>query len=110
MRNFLALWGAILYNLGMGTNAHTDTISALSSARDAALATVKELAAELRSLPAGVLADLCEADLCGAMDEHHKAENALRLAVDGYEETYPHPMGGVHPTDGYSAQLSRRGR
>ena len=93
----------------MGTNAHTDTVTDLRNARDAALALVRELAAELRSLPAGVLADLCEADLCGAMDDHHKAENALRLAESGYEETHPHPAGGVHPTDAYSRILSRRG-
>ena len=93
----------------MTNTAHTDTISDLTRARDIALATVRELAAELRSLPAGVLSDLCEADLCEAMDIHHKAENALRFAESGYEETYPHPAGGVHPTDAYSRVLSRRG-
>jgi hypothetical protein len=90
-------------------NIHGDTISALIIARDVALATVRELAAELRSLPEGTLADLCEADLCEAMEIHAEAENAVRLAVDGYAETHPHPAGSVHPGDAYAAILSRRG-
>lgn len=93
----------------MGTNnVHADTISELTTKRDAALSLVRELAAELKSMDDGVLADLCEADLCDSMDLHADAENALRLAVDGYEETYSHPMGGVHPTDGYAFQLRSR--
>lgn len=94
----------------MGTNnAHTDTVTDLTAARDAALATVKELAAEVKSLDdSSPLMPLAEADLCETMEIHADAENALRLAVDGYEETYSHPMGGVHPGDAYSGTLCSR--
>ena len=91
----------------MGTN--TDTITDLTETRNSALGTVRKLAKMLRDLPdISPLAERIESDLCDAMDVHADAENALRLAVDGYAETHPHPMGGVHPTDAYSRVL--RGR
>ncbi len=97
----------------MGTNTdivHCDTITELTKARDRAVRAVRDLAKQLRILRVdSPLEDRIESDLCDAMDVHAKAENALRLAVDGYEETYKHPAGGVHPTDAYSHTLSGRG-
>ena len=94
----------------MGTTMiHSDTIRDLRNARDNALATVRELARKLRSMgEINPLACIVENDLCIAMDAHAEAENALRLALYGFEETNPHPAGRVHPGDAYSAQLSRR--
>lgn len=96
----------------MGTTtltAHTDTISDLRATRDHALVTVRKLASMLRGFSdIHPLTVRVEDDLCVAMDKHADAENALRLAVDGYEETYSHPAGGVHPTDAYSSTLLRR--
>jgi hypothetical protein len=94
----------------MGTiNAHTDTVTELRNARDRALATVKQLASKLRSMgESNPLACIVENDLCIAMDAHAEAENALRLALYGFEETHPHPAGRVHPGDAYAAKLRRR--
>ncbi len=93
----------------MGMNTHTDTITELTATRDQSIATVRKLARMLRGLSdIHPLSARVEDDLCVAMDEHADAENALRLAVDGYEETYSHPAGGVHPTDAYSGTLLRR--
>jgi hypothetical protein len=82
----------------------------LVAARDAALAEVKRLAGMLRNAADTAFEAQIEDSLCGAMDRHHEAENALRLYRDGYEETYPHPAGKIHPNDAYSAELWRRGR
>lgn len=90
---------------------HGDTIHDLTVARDRALATVRKLARMLRELPdISPLSAQVENDLCEAMDRHAEAENALRLAVYGFEETHPHPAGRIHPNDAYAAELSRRGR
>lgn len=98
----------------MGTNSidsiHADTITELTKARDRALRAVRDLAKQLRILRVdSPLEPRIETALCEAMDVHGAAENALRLAESGYEETYTHPAGGVHPTDAYSCTLSRRG-
>jgi hypothetical protein len=94
----------------MGTTMiHSDTIRDLRNARDRALAIVKQLASKLRQMgESNPLACIVENDLCVAMDAHADAENALRLAVDGYEETFPHPAGRIHPGDGYAAKLTGR--
>lgn len=88
---------------------HSDTIRDLRNARDRALATVKQLASKLRNMgDDNPLSVIVENDLCLAMDAHAEAENSLRFAVDGFEETHPHPAGRVHPGDAYAAQLRRR--
>jgi hypothetical protein len=87
----------------------SSTLTVLVDARDAALKEVKRLARMLRQSAGTVFEASIEDSLCGAMDRHHEAENALRLYRDGYEETYPHPAGAIHPNDAYSAELWRRG-
>lgn len=94
----------------MGTTLDIDTISDLTAARDSALAEVRRLARMLRESAGTAFEARIEDALCGAMDAHHEAENALRLAESGWEETHPHPAGAIHPNDAYSAELWRRGR
>lgn len=86
------------------------TVSDLRAQRDEALRNMKSAAKALRKAVGTPFEAMAEDTLCQAMDDHKRAENRLRLAESGYEETYPHPAARIHPTDAYSRQLVARGR
>lgn len=109
-KNLSALTLAELTLAALTVAVDSPTLENLVAARDAALAEVKRLARALREFADTPFESLIEDMLCSAMDSHHAAENALRLYRHGYEETYPHPAGAIHPSDPYSRVLSARGR
>jgi hypothetical protein len=89
------------------TNTETDAriLADAQTDRDEALATWKAACKRVQMTAKAdknhPLLPLYRDAMEAAEAEYELAEDTLRLVRDGYAHTYPHPVCGIHPFDGY---------